>query len=81
MTKSKTKNFLHVKYFLKYMYIYHLCRDKRKLKLFTKAESLSFPGWILLGILRGGVPLGSSNPDPISDQKLSFFTPVFRRDR
>ena len=37
MTKSKTKNFLHDKYFLKYMYIYHLCQDKRKLKLFTKA--------------------------------------------
>ena len=37
MTKSKTKNFLHDTYFLKYMYIYHLCHDKRKLKLFTKA--------------------------------------------
>ena len=25
-----------------------------------------------------GVPPGSPNPHPISDQKLSFFTPVFR---
>ena len=43
------------------------------------------PG-VLLGILGGGVPPGSPNPrnvilscpDPISDQKISFFTPVFR---
>ena len=26
----------------------------------------------------GGVPLGSPNPDPTSDQKISFSTPVFR---
>ena len=32
----------------------------------------------LLGILGGDVPPSSSNPDPISDQKMSFFTPVFR---
>ena len=25
---------------------------------------------VLLGILGGGVPPGSSNPDPISDQKM-----------
>ena len=31
---------------------------------------------VLLGILGGGVPPGSLNPDPISDQKMSFFTPV-----
>ena len=24
------------------------------------------------------MPLGSPNPDPVSDQKMSFFTPVFR---
>ena len=29
-------------------------------------------GGVLLGILGGGVPLGSSNPDPISDQKMFF---------
>ena len=36
------------------------------------------PGWfkpgggggVLLGILGGGVPPGSPNPDPISDQKI-----------
>ena len=27
-------------------------------------------GRVLLGILGGGVPPGSSNPDPISDQKM-----------
>ena len=32
----------------------------------------------LLGILGGGVPPGSPNPDPVSDQKTSFFTPIFR---
>ena len=35
-------------------------------------------GGVLLGILGGGVPPGSPNPDPISDQKMSFSTPVFR---
>ena len=37
-------------------------------------------GGVLLGILGRGVPPGSSNPDPISDQKMSFSTPVFRID-
>ena len=38
-------------------------------------------GWqVLLGILGGGVPLGSPNPDPISDQKMSFSIPIFRPD-
>ena len=31
-----------------------------------------------LGILGRGVPPGSPNPDPISDQKISFTAPVFR---
>ena len=31
-------------------------------------------GGVLLGILGGGMPPGSPNPDPISDQKMSFFT-------
>ena len=35
---------------------------------------------VLLGILQGGVLAGSSNPDPISDQKLAFSTPIFRPD-
>ena len=37
-------------------------------------------GGVLLGILGRGVPPGSSNPGPISDQKMSFSTPVFRID-
>ena len=40
---------------------------------------LLIPG-LLLGILGGGVQPGSPNPDPISDQKMSFSTPVFRPD-
>ena len=35
---------------------------------------------VLLGILQGGVLAGSPNPDPISDQKLAFSTPIFRPD-
>jgi len=35
-------------------------------------------GGALLGILGGGVLPSSPNPDPVSDQKMSFFTPVFR---
>ena len=33
---------------------------------------------VLLAIRGGGVPPSSPNPDPISDQKMSFFTPVYR---
>jgi len=33
---------------------------------------------VLLGIFGGGVPPASPNPDPISDQKMPFPTPVFR---
>ena len=40
---------------------------------------LLIPG-VLLGILGGDVQPGSPNPDPISDQKMSFSTPVFRPD-
>ena len=35
-------------------------------------------GGVLLGILGGDVPPGSQNPDPISEQKMSFSRPVFR---
>ena len=38
------------------------------------------PGGVLLGILGRGVPLCSSNPGPILDQNMPFFTPVFRPD-
>ena len=37
-------------------------------------------GGVLRGVLGDGVPPGSPNPDPISDQKMSFSTPVFRPD-
>ena len=37
-------------------------------------------GGVLLGILGGGVPPGTLNPNPISDQKMSFTRPVFRPD-
>ena len=37
------------------------------------------PEGILRGNLGGGVPPGPSNPDPTSDQKKPFFTPVLRR--
>ena len=35
-------------------------------------------GGVLLGILGGDVPPDSQNPDPISEQKMSFSRPVFR---
>ena len=41
---------------------------------------VEWPWGVLLGILGGGVPPGSSNPDSISDQKMYFSTPVFRLD-
>ena len=36
------------------------------------------PREVLLGTLGGSVPSGSPNLHPISDQKMLFFTPVFR---
>ena len=38
-------------------------------------RQVSSPGEVLLGILGGGVPPGSPNPDPISDQKMLFPRP------
>ena len=35
-------------------------------------------GGVLLGFFGRGVPSGSPNPDPISDQNIPFSTPVFR---
>ena len=35
-------------------------------------------GGVLMGILGGDVPTSSQNPDPISEQKMSFSRPVFR---
>ena len=53
---------------------------------FTQDPCSNFPlgrggggvGLVLLGILGGGVPPGSPNPDPVPDKKMSFFTLVFR---
>ena len=33
---------------------------------------------VFRGILGGGAPPGSPSQDPISDQNMSFFIPVFR---
>jgi len=35
-------------------------------------------GGVLVEIFGGGVPPASPNPDPISDQKMLFPTPIFR---
>ena len=35
-------------------------------------------GRVLLGVLGGGVPPRSTDPDPISDLKMALFTPIFR---
>ena len=40
-------------------------------------QSTTNPRGVLLGFLVGGVPPGSPNPDPISDQKMSFSTDQF----
>ena len=39
-------------------------------------EGFLIRGGVLHGILGGGVPPGSSNPDPISDLNMPFSTPV-----
>ena len=36
------------------------------------------PGGVLFGIRGGGVPPGSPNPYPISDQNMPFSIPVFK---
>ena len=52
-----------------------LCYNVCKM-LFNDLELV--PGGVLLGILGGGVPPGSPNPDRISDQTMSFSLTVFR---
>jgi len=37
-----------------------------------------YPRGVFFGIFGGGVPPASPNPDPISDQKMPFPTPIFR---
>ena len=41
-------------------------------------DTSSGGGGVLLKILDGGVLPVSPNPDPTSDQKMSFSTPIFR---
>ena len=49
------------------------CGEPSKILIvILKLEYPYLPGGILLEILGLGVPPGSSNPDPISDQKMSF---------
>ena len=60
-----------------------LLPDTTSLKAFGQILLLTFlvyevPRGVLLRIRGGGVLPGSPNLDPISNQKLSFFTPVFR---
>ena len=57
-------------------------KERKHKKLGVRALEIYVipPGGVLLGILGGGVPPGSSNPDPISDLKMPFPTPVFRPD-
>ena len=42
-----------------------------------QSEAQQFSPGMLLGIFGESVPPGSPNPDPVSDQKMSFSTPVF----
>ena len=59
-----------------------LSQNVRGLRGAYVAGQLGGGGGVLLGILGGGVvPPGSPNPDPVSDQKMSFSTPVIRPDQ
>ena len=48
-----------------------MCTHERRKDEVKKSQ------WVLLGILGGGVPSGSPNPDPISDRNMSFSAHVF----
>ena len=54
------------------------CSESKSFFFVSQRDSLKLPGGLLLGILGGGVPPDAPNPNPISDQNLSFFTPVPR---
>ena len=43
-------------------------------------KELTISPGVLLDFFGTGVPPSSPNSDPISDQKMSLFTPVFRPD-
>ena len=48
---------------------HYLTKASLKVNAWTK-QPRNTPGRVLLRILPGGVQPGSSNPDPISDQKM-----------
>ena len=52
--------------------ILRMCVHERRKDEVKKSQG------VLLAILGRGVPPGSPNPDLISDQNMSFYTPVFR---
>jgi len=56
------------------------CKLDNQCILASPQPGAKTPGGVLLGIFGGGVPPASLNPDPISDQKMSFPTPVCRLD-
>ena len=59
----------------------HLISNGKCMDAFRGTDrSLISPWGVLLGILGGGVLPGSLNPNPISDHKMKFSTPVFRPD-
>ena len=51
-------------------------RKKKEKKLVSNTGK----GAVLPRIIGGGVTPGSPNPDTISDQNMTFSTPVFRPD-
>ena len=53
-------------------------KDQNTCKLMSLQGGGEGGGGVLPGILVGGVLPGSPNPDPVSDQKMTFSTPVFR---
>ena len=64
-----------------YLFINFFFQPYHRVAVTTSRGALGIgPGGVLLGILGGGVPPGSSNPDPISDLNIPFSTPVFSPD-
>ena len=57
---------LFVKSKVRYIEHFHLTNYREN---YQNVRYIEVRGVVLLGILRGGVPPGSSSPNPISDQK------------
>ena len=58
----------------------YFCSPFSQSSLRSRRQKGYGPGGYFGEFLVGGVMPGSPNPDPISDQKLSFSTLVFRPD-